>query len=159
MGTKETIREKLIKKGVGKRLAFLIDTLNEEIQKNGREIVLDKDILFLRCNGSTIAKIGCIKRNPAFVYDSLLFLEEGKIANEVFRSIFFESFMDLMIEAPSICNYNNDNVEIRIPIIHFFNISFDKSGEILDITLFDNNSKVLAFASKICTNTGYDITK
>jgi len=145
----KTLCEQLIKRGVSKKLALMIETLNEDIRKNGKIIRINGNSLCIYEKEKIIASVGSLDDKRAFVYDSRMFFEKGEVAVSVFAGIFLESYKELMTAFVPITGYENSGPSIPLPDFHSFKVSFDCRGEIVDIALLDRKMQIVAFASRI----------
>ncbi len=143
------LSEQLVKKGVSKKLALMIETLDEEIREKGKRIGLKGDELCIYENGKVIARIGDVNAQQAFVYDSRLFIEKKKEAVSVFTAIFLESYLELMAAFVPLIDCESQPARVPLPEFHSFKISFDCKGDISDIALLNEKTEVVAFASRL----------
>lgn len=147
---KEPLCERLVRKGVSRKLALMIETLDEQIRTQGKKIKLEGNSLIICENEKIVARVGELNDERAFVYDSRIFLEERRTAVQVFTSIFLESYIKLMMAVVPIKDCENPWAGIPVPEFHSFRISFDSNGDIVDIALLNDRMETLAFASRIC---------
>lgn len=143
------LSEQLVSKGVSKKLAFMIETLDEEMRRKGKRIGLKENELCIYENGKVIARIGDVNAQQAFVYDSKLFIDEKKEAIYVFTAIFLESYLELMAAFVPIIDCENQASRVLLPEFHSFKISFDCKGDIYDIALLNDKTGVVAFVSRV----------
>ncbi len=145
----KNLREQLIKKGVNKKLASMIETLNEEIQNTGKTIKLEGSRLFICEKGKADVQVGDLKSKQAFVYDSKIFLGENNSAIQVFNSIFIQSYDELMTAFVPIVDLDERHRSVPVPVFKSFRVSFDRNGEVHEIALFNDRMETIAFASRI----------